>query len=211
MAGVFDIDIDEPGMSSRSAHGRAGAASDEEEDDERDMIEVPADCDEPDMKELTQSILKDPSVEALELSERTVCRAGGSKAGPQDFELRKVLGKGGYGKVFQVRKLTGDDQGKIFAMKVLKKATIVRNQKDTAHTKAERNILEEVKHPFIVDLIYAFQTKGKLYLILEYLSGGELFMHLEREGIFLEDTACFYVAEITLALEHLHRQGIIYR
>ena len=96
-------------------------------------------------------------------------------------------------------------------MKVLKKATIVRNQKDTAHTKAERNILEAVKHPFIVDLIYAFQTKGKLYLILEYLSGGELFMHLEREGIFLEDTACFYVAEITLALEHLHRQGIIYR
>ena len=66
-----------------------------------------------------------------------------------------------------------------------------------------------------------FQTKGKLYLILEYLSGGELFMHLEREGIFLgeifqemiflktkfsEDTACFYVAEISLALEHLHRQ-----
>lgn len=175
-------------------------------------IEVPdGGCNEPDMKELNQSLLKDPSIEALELSERTVNRPGASKAGPQDFELRKVLGKGGYGKVFQVRKLTGDDQGKIFAMKVLKKATIVRNQKDTAHTKAERNILEEVKHPFIVDLIYAFQTKGKLYLILEYLSGGELFMHLEREGIFMEDTACFYVAEITLALEHLHRQGIIYR
>lgn len=50
-------------------------------------------------------------------------------------------------------------------------AMIVRNAKDTAHTKAERNILEEVKHPFIVDLIYAFQTGGKLYLILEYLSG----------------------------------------
>ena len=76
-----------------------------------------------------------------------------------DFELRKVLGKGGYGKVFQVRKLSGEDKGKIYAMKVLKKATIVRNQKDTAHTKAERNILEAVKHPFIVDLIYAFQTK----------------------------------------------------
>lgn len=96
-------------------------------------------------------------------------------------------------------------------MKVLKKATIVRNQKDTAHTKAERNILEGVKHPFIVDLHYAFQTGGKLYLILEYLSGGELFMHLEREGIFLEDTAAFYLSEITLALEHLHQQGIIYR
>lgn len=54
---------------------------------------------------------------------------------------------------------------------VPRQAMIVRNAKDTAHTKAERNILEEVKHPFIVDLIYAFQTGGKLYLILEYLSG----------------------------------------
>ena len=63
--------------------------------------------------------------------------------------------------MFQVRKLSGEDKGKIYAMKVLKKATIVRNQKDTAHTKAERNILEAVKHPFIVDLIYAFQVKLK--------------------------------------------------
>jgi serine/threonine protein kinase len=55
-----------------------------------------------------------------------------------------------------------------------------------------------VKHPFIVDLMYAFQTKGKLYLILEYLSGGELFMHLEREGIFLEDT----VTDFSMATYH---------
>ncbi|XP_014245146.1 ribosomal protein S6 kinase beta-1-like isoform X2 [Cimex lectularius] len=158
---------------------------------------------------MTYFILSD-DVETVQLSEQTV-NPGQEKTGPQDFELRKVLGKGGYGKVFQVRKITGQDAGMIFAMKVLKKASIVRNQKDTAHTKAERNILEAVKHPFIVDLIYAFQTGGKLYLILEYLSGGELFMHLEREGIFLEDTACFYLSEIILALEHLHRQGIIYR
>ncbi|XP_064348139.1 ribosomal protein S6 kinase beta-2 isoform X3 [Camelus dromedarius] len=90
-------------------------------------------------------------------------------------------------------------------------AKIVCNAKDTAHTRAERNILESVKHPFIVELAYAFQTGGKLYLILECLSGGELFTHLEREGIFLEDTACFYLSEITLALGHLHSQGIIYR
>ncbi|NXU01299.1 KS6B2 kinase, partial [Buphagus erythrorhynchus] len=90
-------------------------------------------------------------------------------------------------------------------------AKIACNAKDTAHTRAERNILEAVKHPFIVDLIYAFQTGGKLYLILECLSGGELFMQLEREGIFLEDTACFYLSEITLALGHLHSHGIIYR
>ena len=76
-----------------------------------------------------------------------------------------MLGKGGYGKVFQVRKLHGEDKNKVYAMKVLKKAVIVRNQKDTAHTKAERNILEDVKHPFIVDLIYAFQVVYNLILI----------------------------------------------
>jgi len=130
--------------------------------------------------------------EQVHICEQTVNPSKSLKTGTQDFELLKVLGKGGYGKVFQVRKGTGSDQGKIFAMKVLRKAKIVINQKDTAHTKAERNILESIKHPFIVDLIYAFQTGGKLYLILEYLPGGELFMHLEREGIFSEETACFY-------------------
>lgn len=131
----------------------------------------------------------------------------------QDFELLRVLGVGGYGKVFQVRKITGitNNSGNIYAMKVLKKAKIVRSIKDTDHTKAERNILESVKHPFIVDLIYAFQTRGKLYLILEYLSGGELFMYLEREGLLLETAAIFYISEIVLAIEHLHKVGIIYR
>uniref|UniRef100_A0A669EGK6 Ribosomal protein S6 kinase n=1 Tax=Oreochromis niloticus TaxID=8128 RepID=A0A669EGK6_ORENI len=148
--------------------------------------------------------------EKFEISENSVNK-GTEQIRPECFELLKVLGKGGYGKVFQVRKVSGATSGKIFAMKVLKKAMIVRNAKDTAHTKAERNILEEVKHPFIVDLIYAFQTGGKLYLILEYLSGGELFMQLEREGIFMEDTACFYLAEISMALGHLHQKGIIYR
>uniref|UniRef100_A0A1I7XJ97 non-specific serine/threonine protein kinase n=1 Tax=Heterorhabditis bacteriophora TaxID=37862 RepID=A0A1I7XJ97_HETBA len=157
----------------------------------------------------SSSYIEDPMVETIDLSEIAV--NPNVRVGPQDFQLLKVLGKGGYGKVFQVRKTTGSDAGKIFAMKVLQKATIVRNQKDTAHTKAERNILEAVKSPFICDLLYAFQTGGKLYLILEYLSGGELFMHLEREGMFYEDTAAFYLSEIVVSLEHLHRQGIIYR
>ncbi|KAM7108585.1 LOW QUALITY PROTEIN: ribosomal protein S6 kinase beta-2 [Ciconia maguari] len=148
--------------------------------------------------------------EEIEISESSV-NNGPEHIGPHCFELLRVLGKGGYGKVFQVRKVQGTNMGKIFAMKVLKKAKIACNAKDTAHTRAERNILEAVKHPFIVDLIYAFQTGGKLYLILECLSGGELFMQLEREGIFLEDTACFYLSEITLALGHLHSHGIIYR
>ncbi|CAG9817425.1 unnamed protein product [Phaedon cochleariae] len=179
-----------------------------EVDDSDDAIEIEED--EYDQNPNINAIVETDDTETVQLTEQTV-NPGQEKTGPQDFELRKVLGKGGYGKVFQVRKLTGTDANTVFAMKVLRKASIVRNQKDTAHTKAERNILEEVKHPFIVDLKYAFQTGGKLYLILEYLSGGELFMHLEREGIFLEDTACFYLAEIILALEHLHGQGIIYR
>ncbi|UJR08960.1 hypothetical protein I4U23_013212 [Adineta vaga] len=156
----------------------------------------------------------DPSqtnqIETVQITERTV-NPRGERVSPHDFHLLKVLGKGGYGKVFQVRKISGSHQNKIFAMKVLKKAKIVRNAKDTAHTKAERNILECVKCPFIVDLMYAFQTGGKLYLILEYLSGGELFMQLEREQIFSDDIACFYLSEILLGIEHLHKQGIIYR
>uniref|UniRef100_A0A3Q3RP94 Ribosomal protein S6 kinase n=1 Tax=Mastacembelus armatus TaxID=205130 RepID=A0A3Q3RP94_9TELE len=148
--------------------------------------------------------------EEVELTSESVNRDS-ERVGPDCFELLTVLGKGAYGKVFQVRKVQGTKTGKIFAMKVLKKAKIVCNAKDTAHTRAEREILETVRHPFIVDLLYAFQTGGKLYLILECLSGGELFMQLEKEGIFMEDTACFYLGEITLALGHLHSNGIIYR
>ena len=81
--------------------------------------------------------------EELTINETTV--NPGCKVGPVDFDLLKVLGKGGYGKVFQVKKTSGTDQHKLYAMKVLKKATIARNAKDTAHTKAERNILECVK------------------------------------------------------------------
>lgn len=93
--------------------------------------------------------------ETVQLTEQNV-NPGQEKTGPQDFELRSVLGKGGYGKVFQVKKITGKDRDTIFAMKVLRKAAIVRNQKDTAHTKAERNILEEVKVIFLVSFALHF-------------------------------------------------------
>ncbi|CAL8345205.1 unnamed protein product [Arctogadus glacialis] len=191
MAGVFDIDLDQP--------------EENVSDDEIEETQINDFMDQCSGFEFNMD-----DCEKIEISEDNVNR-GTENIRPECFELLRVLGKGGYGKVFQVRKVVGAASGKIFAMKVLKKAMIVRNAKDTAHTKAERNILEEVKHPFIVDLIYAFQTGGKLYLILEYLSGGELFMQLEREGIFMEDTACFYLAEISMALGHLHQKGIIYR
>jgi len=141
-----------------------------------------------------------------------------SKLTIDDFEIRRVLGTGGFGKVFQVSKTAGAQKGKIYAMKVLKKAVIVRN-KDTkeidrevnVHAKMERDVLLAVRHPFIVDLKYAFQAGNKVYLILEYLAGGELFMQLQKERMLMEDTAIFYLSQVLLAIEHLHLIGIIYR
>ncbi|KAI9209303.1 kinase-like domain-containing protein [Polychytrium aggregatum] len=119
-----------------------------------------------------------------------------------------VIGTGAYGKVFLVKKKTNSH---LFAMKVLKKASIVIHAKETEHTITERSILERVQHPFIVKLHYAFQTSSKLYLILDYCQGGELFSYLAREKMVSEDVAAFYSGELILALEHLHSLGIIYR
>ncbi|XP_050511522.1 ribosomal protein S6 kinase alpha-3 isoform X2 [Diabrotica virgifera virgifera] len=94
-------------------------------------------------------------------------------------------------------------------MKVLKKATL--KIRDRHRTKMERNILVDVEHPFIVKLHYAFQTEGKLYLVLDFLRGGDLFSRLSKEVMFTEDDVKFYLAELALALNHLHSLGIIYR
>lgn len=122
------------------------------------------------------------------------------------FQLLNVIGRGAYGKVFLVKR-----QDKVYAMKVLRKASIVLHGKEQEHARNERSILEAVAHPFIVKLYYAFQTHAKLYLILSYCSGGELFSYLEKEKIFSDLTASFYIAELLLAIEHLHSLGIIYR
>ncbi|XP_007442631.1 ribosomal protein S6 kinase alpha-5 [Python bivittatus] len=134
------------------------------------------------------------------------------KVGIENFELLKVLGTGAYGKVFLVRKISGHDAGKLYAMKVLKKATIIQKAKTTEHTKTERQVLEHIRQsPFLVTLHYAFQTESKLHLILDYINGGELFTHLSQREKFNEDEVRIYIGEIVLALEHLHKLGIIYR
>jgi protein-serine/threonine kinase len=98
-------------------------------------------------------------------------------------------------------------------MKVLKKAEVVKTNQ-VAHTKTERNVLGAVargQHPFIVNLFYSFQTKKKLFFVMEYCSGGELFYHLARKGRFSENRCRFYAAEIVLALEHLHSIDVVFR
>ncbi|XP_054828120.1 ribosomal protein S6 kinase alpha-5 isoform X4 [Eublepharis macularius] len=133
------------------------------------------------------------------------------KVGIENFELLKVLGTGAYGKVFLVRKISGHDAGKLYAMKVLKKATIIQKAKTTEHTKTERQVLEHIRQsPFLVTLHYAFQTETKLHLILDYINGGELFTHLSQRERFTEDEVRIYIGEIVLALEHLHKNERAY-
>eukprot|EP00903_Cladosiphon_okamuranus_P014231 g13220.t1 len=129
------------------------------------------------------------------------------KVGLDSFKIVRVIGKGSFGKVFLVReKVAGD----IYAMKVLRKDNIIkRNQVE--HTKTERNVLGYVKHPFIVGLNMAFQTRDKLFFVLDYCAGGELFFHLGKHGKFPEGRSRFYSAEIALALQHVHQLDIVYR
>eukprot|EP00064_Thunnus_orientalis_P015259 superscaffoldBa00002794_g15309 len=138
-----------------------------------------------------------------------VVKEGSEKADASQFELLKVLGQGSFGKVFLVRKVTPPDANQLYAMKVLKKATL--KVRDRVRTKMERNILADVNHPFVVKLHYAFQTEGKLYLILDFLRGGDLFTRLSKEVMFTEEDVKFYLAELALGLDHLHSLGIIYR
>ncbi|KAL9060168.1 MAG: hypothetical protein Q9162_000782 [Coniocarpon cinnabarinum] len=127
-----------------------------------------------------------------------------------DFTPLKCLGKGTYGTVLLVKQ---NSTGRLFAQKQLKKATLTVRKKLIEQTRSERQILESVnRHPFVVKLFYAFQDHAKLYLILEYAQGGELFTHLKMERMFSEEVAAFYMAEMILALDHLHRNlGVVYR
>jgi len=155
-----------------------------------------------------EALKQDSNLEVVDLvkinnspSDQNIC-----KLTLDDFEIRRVLGTGGFGKVFLVSRTSGAQKGKFYAMKVLKKAVIVRNKETkevdreiNVHAKLERDVLASVQHPFIVDLKYAFQAYNKVYLIMEYLAGGELFMQLQKERMLMEDTAIFYLSQVLLA------------
>lgn len=127
---------------------------------------------------------------------------------PADFELLKVVGMGAFGKVLQVKsKVTAQ----VFAMKVISKRKLKSKMCYVENVKAERDILTRVRHPFVVTMHCSFQTREKLFILMDFLAGGELFLRIGREGIFLEKTAAFYLGEIILALDHLHSLGIIHR
>ncbi|KAL8746388.1 MAG: hypothetical protein Q9190_001597 [Brigantiaea leucoxantha] len=132
------------------------------------------------------------------------------KMAATDFEPLCCLGKGSYGTVLLVKHAA---TGRLYAQKQFRKASLTVHKQLVEQTKTERAILESInRHPFVVKLYYAFQDHEKLYLILEYAQGGELFTRMLTERMFPEDTAAFYMAEMVCAIDHLHNTvGVIYR
>ena len=121
-----------------------------------------------------------------------------------DFELRETVGTGTFGRVRIVRlKNVNPDKLPPMCLKIVKKATVIQ-MRQVEHIKAEKDILMSIEHPFIVNLLVAFQDTRRLFLLLEYVNGGELFGLLRRLQVLPNDHARFYAAEIVLAFESLH-------
>ncbi|KAL7637343.1 UNVERIFIED_CONTAM: hypothetical protein RMT77_012069 [Armadillidium vulgare] len=123
------------------------------------------------------------------------------------FEFLKVLGKGTFGKVILCREKSSK---RLYAIKILRKDVII-NRDEVTHTLTENRVLQKIDHPFLIHLKYSFTTPDRLFFVLEYVNGGELFFHLNKDRVFPEERARFYGAEICLALGYLHERDIIYR
>lgn len=176
-------------------------------------LSTSGDPDQDDAPDVDEEELEAPTVtthvetETSELARKQGRQQRNKKLGPEDFELLRVVGQGAFGKVFQVRK---KDTGEIFAMKVMKKDRVL--EKDHGeYVRAERNALTAVVHPYIVTLRYSFQTSKKLYLVLDFINGGHLFFQLYRAGVFEEELARLYTAELVSAITHLHALGFVHR
>ncbi|XP_052211186.1 uncharacterized protein LOC127814015 isoform X2 [Diospyros lotus] len=143
----------------------------------------------------------------LEKKETEYMRLQRHKMGADDFELLTMIGKGAFGEVRVCREKT---TGNVYAMKKLKKSEMLRRGQ-VEHVKAERNLLAEVDSNYIVKLYCSFQDDEFLYLIMEYLPGGDVMTLLMRKDILTEDEARFYVAETVLAIESIHKHNYIHR
>ncbi|KAG4397637.1 hypothetical protein AAZX31_10G171200 [Glycine max] len=143
----------------------------------------------------------------FEKKEREYMRLKRHKMGADDFEPLTMIGKGAFGEVRVCREKT---TGHVYAMKKLKKSEMLRRGQ-VEHVKAERNLLAEVDSNCIVKLYCSFQDEEYLYLIMEYLPGGDMMTLLMRKDILTEDEARFYVGETVLAIESIHKHNYIHR
>ncbi|XP_042453367.1 serine/threonine-protein kinase tricornered-like isoform X1 [Zingiber officinale] len=153
-------------------------------------------------EEVQNSILKN-----LETKETEYMRLQRHKMGADDFELLTIIGRGAFGEVRICKEKT---TGHVYAMKKLKKSEMLRRGQ-VEHVKAERNLLAEVDSAYIVKLYFSFQDDEYLYLIMEYLPGGDMMTLLMRKDTLTEDEARFYVAETVLAIESIHKHNYIHR
>ncbi|KAI3653487.1 hypothetical protein MP228_001434 [Amoeboaphelidium protococcarum] len=125
----------------------------------------------------------------------------------KDFSIQRTLGTGSFGRVHLVQLRT---TGEYLAMKVMKKSEVIR-LKQLEHTMNEKKILDQIEHPFLINLLGSFQDTFNLYFIMEYVAGGELFSLLRRSQRFSNNVAKIYAAEVVLAFEYLHSKDIVYR
>lgn len=130
-----------------------------------------------------------------------------TKDKPENYQTLKIIGKGAFGEVKLVQK---KQDGKVYAMKSLVKTEMFKKDQ-LAHVRAERDILAESDSPWVVKLFTTFQDANFLYMLMEFLPGGDLMTMLIKYEIFSEDITRFYIAEIVLAIEAVHKLGFIHR
>lgn len=148
-----------------------------------------------------------PHEQAFRRKEADYLRARRIRIGASDFRTLQVIGRGAFGTVKLVQKV---DNGKLYAMKMMRKADMIKHDQ-LAHIRSERDLLAESESPWVVQLYYSFQDAHYLYLIMEYLPGGDMMSLLIKYDIFSEEMARFYVAECVLAIESVHQLGFIHR